>query len=81
MITNDGQYNIKAWRVLAYIPNLSAGKGIDGKKSNGAALNRRDFHKCLSVALSSVKQHYDAGGIWWKDPNGKDVLLKPIIHI
>jgi hypothetical protein len=81
MITNDGQYNIKAWRVLAYIPNLSAGKGIDGKKSNDAALNRRDFHKCLSVAMSSVKQHYDAGGIWWKDPNGKDVLLKPIIHM
>ena len=64
---------------MAYIPNLSAGKGIDGKKTNSGAMNRRDFHQCLSVAMSSFQQHYDKGGIWWINPAGQYVLLKPIL--
>ena len=78
----DGQYNIKAWRVLAYIPNLSVGKGSDGaKKAQTSEANRRDFHKCLKVAMSSLLKYYKEGGIWWIDPQGRDVLLKPIIQM
>lgn len=78
----DGQYNIKAWRVLAYIPNLSVGKGSDGaKKAQTGEANRRDFHKCLKVAMSSLLKYYKEGGIWWIDPQGRDVLLKPIIQM
>lgn len=80
MIDINGQYNIKAWRVLAYIPNLSKGKGAaKSKKKDSGSLNRQDFHKCLTVALSSLTKYYQAGGIWWKDEHCRDVLLKPII--
>lgn len=80
MVDIDGQYNVKAWRVLAYIPNLSTGKGSDGeKKAKTSEANRRDFHECLKVALSSLVHYYEEGGVWWIDPQGRDVLLKPVI--
>ena len=80
MIDINGQYNIKAWRVLAYIPNLSKGKGAaKSKKKDSGSLNRQDFHKCLTAALTSLTKYYQAGGIWWKDEHSRDVLLKPII--
>ena len=81
MLDSEGQYNVRCWRVLAYIPNLSAGKGKDDKATNQSELNRQDFHKCLEVALSSLIQYYKEGGIWWIDEHGMDVLLKPIIHM
>lgn len=67
MIDNmNGQYNIKVLRVLAYIPNLSAGKGTDKKKNSGA-LNQRDFHKnvCLLQChlLENIMMLVEYGGL------------------
>jgi hypothetical protein len=81
MLNTEGRHNIRCWWVLAYIPNLSAGKGKDDRASNQSELNRQDFHKCLKVALSLLIQYYQEGGIWWKDASGVDVLLEPIIHM
>jgi hypothetical protein len=49
VLDSEGKYNVHCWRVLAYIPNLSAGKGKDDKATNQSELNRQDFHECLRL--------------------------------
>lgn len=80
MFDVDMQQQVKAWRQISTIPNLSSGKGKDGKKSSDALNKLRDYHKVLGVALSSFKETYENGGFYWKDPVGRNVLLKPYIH-
>ena len=81
MINLDGQQKVSSWRQVATIPNLSAGKGKDGKKSKDALLKLKDYHKVMSVALSSFRKCYEEGGFMWKDKTtGKHVLLKPYVQ-
>jgi hypothetical protein len=81
MINLDGQQKVSSWRQVATIPNLSAGKGKDGKKSKDALLKLKDYHKVMSVALSSFRKCYEDGGFMWKDKTtGKHVLLKPYVQ-
>ena len=81
MLNADGQYDVRCWRVLAYIPNLSAGKSKDDKDSKQSEHNRNDYQKVLRKALSSLRDYCQEGGIWWIDGNGEHVLLKPIIFM
>eukprot|EP00956_Cyclotella_meneghiniana_P030571 scaffold77270_cov50-Cyclotella_meneghiniana.AAC.1 len=45
MIDIDAQQQVSAWRQIATIPNLSSGKGKDGKKAKSGLMNLKDFHK------------------------------------
>jgi hypothetical protein len=49
------------WRVLGYIPNLSAGKGEANRMS--AADKIQNEHLCLSRVLKSIRDITDRGGI------------------
>jgi hypothetical protein len=77
----DIQQHSKAWRQIATIPNLSAGKGKDGKKNKNSFAKLQDYHKVLSVALSSFTECYEKGGFYWKDAEGNEILLKPYINM
>ena len=81
MLDVDIQQHSKAWRQISTIPNLSAGKGKDGKKNKNSFAKLQDYHKVLGVALSSFTKCYEDGGFYWKDPEGNDILLKPYIHM
>ncbi len=35
----------------------------------------------MSVALSSFNKYYEQGGFTWRDEHGKEVLLKPYVHM
>ena len=77
----DIQQHSKAWRQIATISNLSTGKGKDGKKNKNSFKKLEDYHKVLSVALSSFTECYENGGFYWKDADGNEILLKPYIHM
>ena len=81
MLDVEIQQYSSAWRQIATIPNLSSGKGKDGKKSKDAFKKLEDYHKVMSVALSSFRECYEAGGFMWKDEDGREILLKPYIHM
>jgi hypothetical protein len=81
MLEVDIQHHSKAWRQIATIPNLSAGSGKDRKKNKNSFAKLQDYHKVLSVALSSFTKCYEDGGFYWKDADGNDILLKPYIHM
>ena len=70
----------RSWRCGAMIPNLASGKGSDGKKAGQSIEKLQDLHKCLDVAFSSFREHYEKGGILWTDPNGEEVLIKTWIQ-
>ena len=76
MVSIEGQMKNRAWRCAAFIPNLAAGKGSDGKKTGQSITKLEDLHKCLNVAFSSFQEYYEEGGILWEDPSGEEVLLK-----
>jgi hypothetical protein len=81
MIDVNAKQKIGSWRSIATIPNLSAGKGKDGKKSKDPFKKLCDYHKVMSVALSSFVKCYEDGGFMWHDKStGTDVLLKPYVH-
>ena len=80
MIDIDAQQQVSAWRQIATIPNLSSGKGKDGKKAKSGLMNLKDFHKVMGVALSSFVDIYEQGGFYWIDQKGRTVLLKPYLH-
>lgn len=73
------QQTVAAWRQIATIPNLSAGKGKDDKTKSIDKL--KDFHKVTAAALSSLVECYESGGFIWRDGNGEEILLKPYIHM
>lgn len=77
----DVQQLAAAWRQISTIPNLSAGKGKDGRKSKDSLHKLEDYHKVMNVALSSFMKYYEQGGFMWKDDAGRDVLLKPYLHM
>ena len=81
MIDVDGQQSTAAWRQVATIPNLSAGKGKDGRKSKDSLEKLKDYHKVMSAALSSFVECYENGGFMWEDKQGNKILLKPYIHM
>jgi hypothetical protein len=81
MFDVDIQQTIQAWRQIATVPNLSAGKGKDGRKSGDSLKKLQDYHKVLSVALSSFLSCYENGGFFWEDEDGQEILLKPYIHM
>jgi hypothetical protein len=70
MLDVDIQQHSKAWRQIATIPNLTAGKGKDGKKNKNSFKKLEGYHKVLSVALSSFTECYENGGFYWKDADG-----------
>ncbi len=76
------QQRMRAWRVMATIPNLSAKKGKNKKRRVTDGIDSaNDYHKVLKAAFSSFKRYYDMGGILWEDPNdGRVITLKPYIH-
>jgi hypothetical protein len=64
MIDINGQYNIRSWRVLAYIPNLSKGKGsaeqkkkARGKKTEEISTNACVLH-CLLFRSTMRKEEF-----------------------
>jgi hypothetical protein len=82
MLTSSNIQKSKAWRQIATIPNLSAGKGKDGQKNKNSFAKLQDYHKVfLSVALSSFAECYEKGGFYWKDAEGNEILLKPYNHM
>jgi hypothetical protein len=81
MLDVDIQQHSKAWRQIATIPNLSAGKGKDGKKNKNSFAKLQDYHKVLAVALSSFTKCYEDGGFYWKDADDNEILLKPHVHM
>jgi hypothetical protein len=75
------QQKVRAWRVMATVPNLSAKKGKNKKRSVSDGLaTANDIHKVMKAAFSSFKKYYDMGGILWEDNNGNVLTLKPYIH-
>ena len=81
MLDINAQRKSSSWRSIATIPNLSAGKGTHGSKKNkDPLLKLQDYHKVMSVALSSFVKCYEDGGFMWQDEQGRDVLLKPYVH-
>ena len=77
----DAQQVVNAWRQIATIPNLNVGKGKDGKKKFHSLNKLKDYHTVLKAAFSSFLEKYEQGGIMWKDTEGRDILLKPYIHM
>jgi hypothetical protein len=64
------------------VPNLSAGKGSYENKKTGQSLrNLKELHKVLDVCLSSLMQCYKEGGFYWTDDQGREVLIKPYVHM
>lgn len=70
------QSNIRAWRTLAYIPNIYLGKGKDGRKSSDGKNHQHDFHLLMEAAMSLLSETFENGGFYWKDCSGNTVLLK-----
>jgi hypothetical protein len=67
MIVINGQYNIRSWRVLAYIPNLSKGKGSAEqkkktlvKKTEEISTNACVLH-CLLFRSTTMREEF--GGL------------------
>jgi hypothetical protein len=79
MIRLAVQNNVRCWRMAALIPNLSAGKSKEGKKSNDGFVNIKDYHIVLKLASSSIRKYSQMGGFWWTDPKDRLVLIKPFI--
>ena len=72
-----------AWRMVAVVPNLKARQG-SAKKSSTDDENRvklQDQHDIFRVALSSLKEVYDQGGITWYNQKGELVILKPFVYM
>lgn len=65
------------WRLLGYIPNLSAGKGESNRMS--AADKVQNEHVCLSRVFKSLRDIYHQGGIR-TSVMGRDVHLKVWVH-
>jgi hypothetical protein len=58
MISIEGQMKNRSWQAAAFIPNLAAGKGSDGKKTSDSIDKLQDLHKCIEVATSSFRKYY-----------------------
>ena len=65
------------WRPLAYIPNLSFGKNKADKRETKDKV--QDEHRCLSVALDSIKEIHRKGG-FYAVVMGRVVKIKVWIH-
>jgi len=65
------------WRLLGYIPNLSAGKGEANRMS--AKDKIQNEHNCLSCVLKSIRDIDERGGIR-TTVMGKEVHIKVWIH-
>ncbi len=65
------------WRLLGYIPNLSAGKGEANRMSAREKLQNE--HNCLSFVFKSLRQIDQRGGIR-TTVLGRDVHIKVWIH-
>ena len=82
MLNSDTQQKVGAWRMLATVPNLSAKKGKNKKKTaDDGRLSMEDMHNVLGLAFSSLRETYEAGGMLWRAPDGKLKILKPYIHM
>ena len=80
MIDVEYQQKVCAWRQTGTVPNLSAGKGADGKDSRSAINKLKDYHKVVHAALTSFRKCYEDGGFLWVDKKGEEILLKPYVH-
>jgi len=67
--------NPDCWRPLAYIPNLTHGKGGGGNSRDKV----QDEHNCLAYAFKSLIELSELGGIRTM-VMGKEVIVKPFIH-
>ena len=67
--------NPDCWRPIGYLPNLAHGKGSGGKSQDKV----QDRHNCLALALKSLIELLEAGGIHTV-VMGKEVIVKPFIH-
>jgi hypothetical protein len=67
----------KFWRPLSYIPNLSYGKNKADKRNTTDKV--QDEHRCLSVALESIKEIHRMGG-FYATVMGREVKIKVWIH-
>ena len=69
------------WRPLGYIPNLDFSSKVGGRKINKRPSSEsvEDEHKCLSIALESLKRIHKNGGIS-TTVMGKSVVCKVWIH-
>lgn len=65
------------WRLLGYIPNLSAGKGEANRMS--AKDKIQNEHNCLSFVLKSLRDIDERGGIR-TTVMGRDVHIKVWVH-
>ena len=80
MLSNKAQSDFRNWRVGAILPNISAARVKEGKTSKTGINNLKDYHAVLDVALSSFRECCERGGFYWKDRQGRTVLMKPYIH-
>ena len=67
--------NPASWRPIAYIPNLSHGKGGKGKSCDKV----QDEHNCLAYALKSLIALSEEGGLR-ATVMDREVIVKPFIH-
>ena len=82
MLDCHTQQRTEAWKMGATVPNLSVKKGRNKKRKKGSSKQGlQDMHNILKIALSSLKEAYDNGGIIWKGRDGKTKILKPYIHM
>jgi hypothetical protein len=82
MLDVDTQQKVDSWRMMATIPNLSAKKGSNKKKVEGATQRSlRDMHNVLRIAFSSLEESWKEGGIVWCAPDGEVKILKPYIYM
>lgn len=66
------------WRLLGYIPNLSAGMGEANRTS--ATDKVQNHHHCLSFVFKSLREIYDRGGIR-TTVMGRKVHIKVWVHL
>ena len=59
LFNQDARNNKSFWRPLAYIPNLSHGKGKSNKTKSTEKV--QDEHKCLALAFKSLREHHVKG--------------------
>ncbi len=67
--------NLNSWRPIAYIPDLSHGKGGGGKSPDKI----QEEHNCLAYALKLLIELSEAGGIRTTAMDW-EVIVKPFIH-
>jgi hypothetical protein len=77
LFNRDARNLPKFWRLLGYIPNLTAGKGEANRQSAKDKL--QNLHNCLSYVLKSIRDINESGGIR-TTVMGQNVHTKVWIH-